>query len=93
MSFPPYACSCCGVTNGDMFYDYFNHLGKEPTPDEIAEFNGYRKAWYGLKALSEDRVTRSAKPANVGFHHSEKTRQKIAESQRKRYAKGTKGDK
>ena len=46
MDYPPYACSCCGYANGDMFYDYI--LSTEQREPTEAETNAY---WIYKKAL------------------------------------------
>ena len=73
--YPAFACSCCGFANGDMFYDYYYHLDKEPTEKEIMEFEAYRKMWYLLKeALTPPQPT----PLFKSYKHSDKTRAKIS---------------
>lgn len=52
--YPPYACQCCGITNGDMFQDYFRSLGREPTETECAGFEMYRKMWRENQELKHD---------------------------------------
>lgn len=48
--YPPYACSCCGFANADMFYDHYNF---EPTDNQIMEFRAYRKVWAMLQKERE----------------------------------------
>lgn len=77
--YPPYACSCCGFTNGDMFYDY----NQNPTEVELAEFSGYRKAWYSLKEAREALLWEQRKLVNIkSRHHSEETKRKISVTKR-----------
>ena len=52
--YPPYACQCCGIVNGDMFVDYFRHLGREPTETEMADFETYRRIWNENQELKHD---------------------------------------
>lgn len=88
--YPPYACSCCGVTNGDMFYDYFRSLGREPTERENIEFEVYRKYWMKLK---EERKVITANvwgKSRIGRQQTQATRDKISATIR---AKGLKEDK
>lgn len=84
--FPAYSCSCCGVTNGDMFYDYYLSLGREPTETEIAEFKMYRKVWWMVREqesalLVEQRVLLN-RLSGVGRRHSAESRAKISATQR-----------
>lgn len=48
--YPPYACSCCGVVNGDMFWDYIEHNASTLTFAEVQElcdeFDSYRSKWH-----------------------------------------------
>ena len=48
--YPPYACSCCGATNGDMFLDYIEHNDTTLTYAEVKElcdeFDSYRAKWH-----------------------------------------------
>ena len=48
-NYPPYACSCCGVVNGDMFWDYIEHNAGTLTYADVLcmtdEFDTYRKEW------------------------------------------------
>lgn len=48
-NYPPYACKCCGYTNGDMFADYYNF---KPTKIQGLEFDAYKKMW---NLLSDER--------------------------------------
>ena len=47
--YPPYSCSCCGVTNGDMFWDYIQANAEELTYAKVVElcdeFDVYRNRW------------------------------------------------
>lgn len=57
--YPPYACSCCGVANGDMFWDYIEHNADTLTYAEVVrmtdEFDSYRKEWNAhAEATRED---------------------------------------
>ena len=57
--YPPYACSCCGVANGDMFWDYIEHNADTLTCAEVVrmtdEFDTYRKEWNAhAEATRED---------------------------------------
>ena len=57
--YPPYACSCCGVVNGDMFWDYIEHNKDTLTYGEVErltdEFDSYRKQWNAhAEAARED---------------------------------------
>lgn len=49
-NYPPYACSCCGVTNGDMFWDYIEQNDSTLTYAEVKElcedFDSYRAQWH-----------------------------------------------
>ena len=49
-TYPPYACSCCGVANGDMFWDYIRHNATSLTFAEVQdlcdEFDSYRANWH-----------------------------------------------
>ena len=83
MSYPLYACKCCGFANGDMFYDYYQHLGKKPSEQEKADFNGYRKAWNMLnderKKAAEITSQRAIWPkTRIGRQHTAETRAKIS---------------
>ncbi len=75
--YPPYACSCCGVTNNDMFYDYYHHEGKEPTDQEVTEFNAYRKMW---NILHEEREQMRTDKIVIqrSWRHSKETRARIS---------------
>ena len=50
LEYPPYACSCCGVTNGDMFWDYIEHNDSTLTYAEVKklceDFDSYRTQWH-----------------------------------------------
>ena len=63
--YPPYACSCCGVANGDMFWDYIEHNKDSLTFGEVQrltdEFDSYRKQW-NAHAESAREAVRTAKP-------------------------------
>ncbi len=57
--YPPYACSCCGVANGDMFWDYIEHNKDTLTYGEVLrmtdDFDTYRKQWNAhAEAARED---------------------------------------
>ena len=57
--YPPYACSCCGVANGDMFWDYIEHKKDTLTYGEVLrmtdDFDIYRKQWNAhAEAARED---------------------------------------
>ena len=57
--YPPYACSCCGVANGDMFWDYIRHNKDTLTYGEVQrltdEFDSYRNEWNAhAEAARED---------------------------------------
>ena len=47
--YPPYACKCCGVTNGDMLWDYIDSNKETLTYAEVVrlcdEFDTYRIEW------------------------------------------------
>lgn len=47
--YPPYACKCCGVANGDMFWDYIQHEAKNLSYAEAVAladgFDEYRHRW------------------------------------------------
>lgn len=49
LEYPPYACKCCGVTNGDMLRDYIEHNAETLTYAEVVkicdEFDSYRIQW------------------------------------------------
>ena len=46
----PYVCDCgCNYVNGDMFYDYFISIGKEPTESDYAMFNAARAVYQAIK--------------------------------------------
>lgn len=75
--YPPYACSCCGVANDDMFYDYYQSLGREPSQEESTEFKYYKKFWYKFKeerAVIKQEAFRSGRVRK----QSEETRAKIS---------------
>lgn len=48
--YPPYACNCCGVTNGDMFWDYIESNASTLTyaavKDLCEDFDSYRANWH-----------------------------------------------
>jgi hypothetical protein len=56
--YPPYACKCCGYTNGDMFADFYNY---EPTEIQCLEFDAYKKMWH---LLNDERKEAKAIIAN-----------------------------
>lgn len=62
---PPYACSCCGVANGDMFWDYVQHNKDTLTYGEVLrlsdEFDSYRIGW-NAQAEAAREAARAAKP-------------------------------
>lgn len=78
-SYPSFACSCCGVTNADMFYD----REVPPTKDEILQFEAYRKMWWLLR---DDREQFHAEQAVTqrSRKHSDETRAKISASIRRK---------
>ena len=49
-NYPPYACTCCGVTNGDMFWDYIESNASTLTYAEVKDlcedFDSYRANWH-----------------------------------------------
>ena len=53
MKYPPYACQCCGFANGDMFVDYFRHIGREPTEAEKAYFEAYLQSRLEIQELNK----------------------------------------
>ena len=63
--YPPYACSCCGVVNGDMFWDYIEHNADTLTYAEVVrmtdEFDTYRNKWNAHAEATREAV-RAAKP-------------------------------
>lgn len=82
--YPDYACQCCGYTNGDMFQD---RPGIR-TPEEIAEFNMYRKMWHKMKEQikAAQRPDSSIWPkTRIGQRHSEETRQKISATKKRQF--------
>lgn len=78
--YPPYACSCCGVTNGDMFEDRPGEI----TPEEIAEFKMYRKMWQLLKKEREVKLANVWGKGLVGRKQPATTRAKISATLRKK---------
>ncbi len=61
-NYPPYACSCCGVTNGDMFYDWLK--GRKPTKQEEDFFQNYVKAWWKKEKELTCRRKKNVHPKN-----------------------------
>jgi len=63
--YPPYACSCCGVTNGDMLYDYIKHNAETLTYAEVVkicdEFDSYRIQWNAHAKETAENI-KSGKP-------------------------------
>lgn len=52
LEYPPYACSCCGVTNGDMFDDYYKTvLKREPSDAEVQAYWTYKRAYHMAKDM------------------------------------------
>lgn len=50
--YPPYACSCCGATNGDMFHDYYAKvLKREPSETETQAYWVYKRAYSMAKEM------------------------------------------
>lgn len=50
--YPPYACKCCGATNGDMFEDYYRTtLNREPSDTEVQAYWVYKKAYTMAKDM------------------------------------------
>lgn len=83
-NYPEYACSCCGVTNGDMFYDWLQ--GREATDEEQMYFKAYRQAWQQLKE-ERDRAKatqyhRTVWSTTPGRKLSDETRAKISATKR-----------
>ena len=58
--YPPYACSCCGVANGDMFWDYIEHNKDTLTYDEVLrmtdDFDTYHKQWNAHAEAARDDI-------------------------------------
>ena len=80
---PDYACSCCGITNGDMFYD----RDVEITERDIMEFEAYRKMWRLFKD-QEKKIRADIFPkTRIGKQHSQATRDKISATIRAKKAK------
>ena len=42
----PYSCPCCGYWNGDMKYDYYRHIKKEPLIIDEHPRNAVREFLY-----------------------------------------------
>lgn len=68
--YPPYACDCCGVANGDMFWDYIQHNKKNFTYAEVErlcdEFDDYRAHFHKCnEEVSEAVRTPSARKPYV----------------------------
>lgn len=60
IEYPPYACSCCGVVNGDMFWDYIEHNKENISYGEAqrltVEFDSYRKSWNAHAEAARDSI-------------------------------------
>lgn len=72
---PPYACSCCGVTNGDMFWDYIEHNADELTYAAVIkmtdEFDAYRKQWNAhAEAVRDDIKAARLRKKRTKFNHT-----------------------
>jgi len=83
--YPPYACSCCGITNGDMFSDYYAHLGVEPTERDVLEFETYRRVWNALKSERE-KLRLEAVTHSRMYSRSARTRAKISRTKKAQFA-------
>ncbi len=60
--YPPYACPCCGVVNGDMCWDYIKHNAHTLTYAEVMqlsdEFDSYRNEWNAHAEATREAVSR-----------------------------------
>lgn len=84
-TFPLYCCPCCGYTNGDMFYDYYAHLGREPTVEEAVEYKVYRRLWHTTKE-SNERQQSYGTPIHRPFKMSARIRANISNTKREQFA-------
>lgn len=58
MKYPEFACQCCGITNADMYYDWYKEkTGHKPNKAAWATFQAYRGLQEELKKLKEENET------------------------------------
>ena len=55
MKYPEFACQCCGVTNADMFYDWYKYkTGEEPNRAAWETYQACRELLEELKKKEEN---------------------------------------
>ena len=66
--YPPYACDCCGVANGDMFWNWIEHNADTMTFAEVQQacddFDSYRAQQHKCneEAIQDIRGAKRRKP-------------------------------